>query len=213
MTGNQTSNRNYKDSVFTKLFRDIPKLRELYNALEKDQIEETAEIKDVTLDGTLYNTQKNDIAFTVDNRFIILTEHQSSVNPNMPLRMLIYLARIWESLIDNSTIYKTKTVEIERPELYVLYNGTEELPDEMTLKLSDAFKEKKNKEIVVEANVKLININYNKHNRLLDKSKTLGEYSKFIQMTRDYEEALKNRDKAIKKAIKEYKELGILKEF
>jgi len=66
-------------------------------------------------------------------------EHQSSICENMPLRMLIYIARIYEKIIDGKAVYKQKLLRIPKPDFIVLYNGVDPYPDETVLRLSDAY--------------------------------------------------------------------------
>ena len=69
------TNKKYKDTVFTRYFSDEKKLRLLYNALEHTNYGEETEINIITLEDILFMNQKNDICFTIDNKFILLLEH------------------------------------------------------------------------------------------------------------------------------------------
>ena len=88
----------------------------------------------------LFVARKNDLAFTVKNRVLVISEHQSTVNENMPLRDLLYLGRTLEKLLDKRTLYKRKLVKIPTPEFFVFYNGDDLQPPEKTLRLSDAYR-------------------------------------------------------------------------
>ena len=134
--------KNYKDGVFRKLFADKEKLIELYNALSGSDYSLDTELEIVTLDNSIFGDLKNDLAFVIDNKFIILVEHQSTVNPNMPLRMFIYLAQQYEKLCYSNEIYSSRRIYIPVPEFYVFYNGLAEVPIEEELKLSDSFMSK-----------------------------------------------------------------------
>ena len=48
----------------------------------------------VTLENSVYMNMKNDVTFLLDNR-LSLYEHQSTCNPNMPLRDLFYVSRTY----------------------------------------------------------------------------------------------------------------------
>ena len=122
------SNRKYKDGVFTKLFHDKEKIIELYNALEGTEYDESTMVEIKTLENVLYGLYKNDMAFVIDNKFVVLVEHQSTICNNMPLRMLLYLSRVYERTVDIGTVYCMKQIKIPCPELYVLYNGVDEYP-------------------------------------------------------------------------------------
>ena len=52
----------------------------------------------VTLENSVYMNMKNDVAFLLDNR-LSLYEHQSTCNPNMPLRDLFYVSRTYQGLV------------------------------------------------------------------------------------------------------------------
>ena len=136
-------NRTHKDSVFTDLFysdRDAKKnLLQLYNALYDEQADDENMIQLIRLDGTLFMDYKNDAAFTIGNRRIILFEHQSTISENIPLRCLLYIARELESYFPTNVRYKRKRVSIPYPDFFVFYNGANEAPAETVLKLSDAY--------------------------------------------------------------------------
>lgn len=209
------TNRNYKDGVFTSLFSDEEKICELYNALKDTDKYKASDIQIQTLENALYKLYKDDLAFSVGDSFVILTEHQSTPCENMPIRMLIYIARVYERLLDKRIVYGNTMVKIPTPELYVLYNGLEEWGDNLTLKLSDAFaaNEGDSENQFLEVRVKVININLQKHNAVLDKSHTLKEYSVFIDTIRGCLNKGYTRDEAIEYAIKDCISRGILSEF
>jgi hypothetical protein len=134
-------NNQYKDSVFSLLFSDEDILRDLYSVLEGIPLDPSVKIEINTLSNVLFMEQINDISFTVDNKLVLLIEHQSTINPNMPLRLLMYIARVYEKITGSKNIYSGKKLSIPRPEFIVLYNGTFPYPDEKTLKLSDSFED------------------------------------------------------------------------
>lgn len=203
--------KNYKDGVFRKLFADKEKLIELYNALSGGDYSMDTELEIVTLDNSIFGDIKNDLAFIIDNKFIILIEHQSTVNPNMPLRMLIYLAQQYEKLCYSNEIYSSRRILVPFPELYVFYNGAADTPIEKELKLSDAFIIKCDR-IPLEVIVKVINVNYEKGAEILERSETLNEYSRFIYMIREKARNMKLQQ-AVEETIDECVERGLLKEF
>ena len=83
--------RNYRDSLFRSIFNNKKNLLSLYNALEGTDYTDAKEIRITTLRGTFFNDLKNDISFQIRNQYIVLLEHQSTVNENMPLRCLFYI--------------------------------------------------------------------------------------------------------------------------
>jgi hypothetical protein len=117
------SNKRYKDSVFSLLFSDPDTLRELYGAIEGINLPPDIPITINTLEGVLYKSFLNDVSFEIGHRLVVLLEHQSSVNPNMAIRLLMYIARVYEKLTAGQNLYGRKKLIIPRPEFIVLYNG------------------------------------------------------------------------------------------
>jgi len=89
-------NRNHKDSVFTMLFSDPPAALEIYNAVTGQNYPPDTKIEIVTLSNAIFKGQLNDVAFVVDDRLIVLMEHQSTINKN---RQTMELAEAIESAI------------------------------------------------------------------------------------------------------------------
>ncbi len=81
----------------------------------------------------------NDISFEIGGKLVVLIEHQSTINPNIALRLLIYITRILEKKTKGSTLYSKKRLTIPSPEFFVLYNGTDPFPDIAVVRLSDLF--------------------------------------------------------------------------
>lgn len=210
--GEEKVKRNYKDSIFRSLFNNEKELLNLYNALTGKNYPEGTEIEIVTLDNAVFDSKKNDLAFIVDKKFINLTEHQSTFSPNMPLRFLEYIAKEYQKLHFSNAVYSEALVKLPTPEFYVLYNGTKDAPLEQTLKLSDAFIGEYDK-ISLDLMVKVINVNYDKGADILDKCKTLREYSMFIHKVRTVRDELGDLDVAIDASIRECISEGILAEF
>ena len=212
------TNAKYKNSVFSLLFGNPDTLRELYGAIEGISLPPDIPVNINTLSDVLYMEQINDLSFTVDNRLVVLIEHQSSINPNMPLRLLIYIAHVYEKIIDRVKLYKTKLEKIPTPEFIVLYNGKEPYPDRETLRLSDAFKDAcdllsvENAVQSLELIVQVYNINHGHNAEILEKSRTLGGYSVFVEKVREYATNL-SLEEAMKKAVKYCLDNNILKTF
>jgi hypothetical protein len=192
------ANRTYKDSVFSLLFNDPQTLRELYGALEGVTLPPDVPVTINTLEGVLFMERVNDISFEVANKLVVILEHQSTVNPNMPLRCLLYLARLYEKIIDNKDVYKSRLVTIPRPECFVLYNGAAEYPDERRLKLSEAFAEIGELGFAgsceLELAVRVININKGHNEELVRRCEKLEGYREFIGRAREYEKELGSRE-------------------
>ncbi len=208
----EKENREHKDSVFVDLFYQDEtakkNLLSLYNALHDTNYKDETIIRKVKIDDVLYKNFKNDISCEVNGQVLVFGEHMSTINRNMPLRCLMYVGRAYEQLVDSKARYRTTLVKIPTPEFYVFYNGEKEQPLEQVLSLSDAFMNLAG-ENSVELKVKVININSDKAHGILDKCGILKEYSQFISTVRKYSE----EESAIKKAIKECIEKGILADY
>ncbi|MCI6983283.1 MAG: Rpn family recombination-promoting nuclease/putative transposase [Treponema porcinum] len=91
-------NRQYQDRLFKAIFgREEHKdwLLSLYNALNGSSYTDPSAIEINTIEGIIYVTMKNDISFLIDSQ-LNLYEQQSSYNPNMPLRGLMYFAELYQ---------------------------------------------------------------------------------------------------------------------
>jgi hypothetical protein len=201
-------NKKHKDSVFSVLFSNPEVLRELYSAISGVTIGPDISIDINTLTDVLYRDQINDLSFTIDNRLVVLIEHQSTVNENIPLRLLEYTGRVYEKITDRKKIYRKRLVKIHEPEFIVLYNGTDPYPDYSELRLSDAFmdigglKPAKDRKIPLELVVQVYNINHGHNREILEKSATLDSYSVFIDKVREHQKAGLTLAESVKTAIK-----------
>ena len=205
-------NRNYKDSMFVDLFYEDETAQEnllsLYNALHDSSLQEKGMIQKMRVEDILYKNFRNDISFQAEGKIIVFGEHQSSINPNMPLRCLLYMGRAYEQLTDDTAKYGTKLVKIPTPECYVFYNGVKEYPLEQELRLSDAFLSQE-KQKSMELKVQVININSEKGHKILGKCQVLKEYSLFVEAVRKH---MGEKD-AFQSAIEECIGKGILSSY
>ena len=201
-------NRQYKDSMFKNLF-SIPEYSvELINAL-LDTNYAVTDIKNVTLSNVLKQDIYNDLAFlTSNNELIVLIEHQSTLNCNMPLRMLLYLVDEYKRIIDsnNFNLYRNKLIKLPTPKFFVIYTN-EEAEEKSVLKLSDSFDGKTALELEV------ICYNILKPNILNEKSKTLHDYAAFLQFVLSYLKHGKNLKEAIELAVMKCQKAEILKQY
>ena len=202
----------YKDNTFCTLFNDKERIIELYNALSDSNYDKDTPVEIVTLDDTFFGDRENDLSFIIDHRWIILTEQQSTLCPNIPLRMLVYIARQYEKLVFSREIYSKRLVKIPTLELYVFYNGTEDAPLMKDMKLSDAFMAECDT-MALEVVVRFINVNYEKGAELLAKCKTMQGYSMLIHMVRVKYGECGDLGTAIEESIRECESRGILKDF
>ncbi len=130
--------REYKDTVFRMLFSDKEKLLSLYNAMNDRHYENAEDLKIVTLKNAIYMGMKNDLAFMVDTQ-ICLYEHQSTKNPNMPLRDMFYISLEYQAYVNNKSLYSSTLQKLPTPKFVIFYNGTEDLEECTELRLSDAY--------------------------------------------------------------------------
>ena len=209
-----TSNRKYKDSVFVDLFSEDEKAKEnflsLYNALHGTNLPMSCPVENIRLDNVMYMNIINDVSCLVDGKIIVLAEHQSTINENMPLRFLQYIARLYKKLQAPTDRYLRKLSKIPTPEFYVFYNGTEDYPETTVLKLSDAFMAKP-ASAPLELEVKVYNINKDKGAEVLSRCKPLEEYSLFVEEVRKQTQL--DSENGFTNAVKICIEKGILKEY
>ena len=208
------TNRKCKDSVFVDLFSKDEKAKEnflsLYNALHGTNLQLSCPVENIRLDNVMYMSIINDVSCLVDNKIIVLSEHQSIINENMPLRFLEYIARLYEKLQAPTDRYLRKLVKIPTPEFYVFYNGKEDYPETTTLRLSDAFITK-SAPAPLELTVQVLNINTDKANKILAACRPLEEYSLFVEEVRKQTQL--DGEKGFTKAVKICIEKGVLKDY
>ena len=214
---NTNVNKKHKSSVFSAVFSNPHALRELYSAIEGVDISPDTVIEINTLSDVIYMEQLNDISFTIDDRIVVLIEHQSTISENIPLRLFMYLARVYEKIIDKVQLYKKKMIKIPAPELIVLYNGREPYPDQLELNLSAAFKNidgyvMSGKDVPLELTVQVYNINHGRNPQILEKSLTLNSYGIFIKKINEFKTKM-SLEKAVEMAIKYCIEHNILEQF
>lgn len=178
-------NRRYKDSLFRIAFREKKELLELYNAINGSDYKNPDELTIYTLEDIIFMNIKNDISFLV-GEMLNLYEHQSTRNPNMPIRGLLYFARNYESYISrqNLDIYSSSQQKLPFPQYYVLYNGTKDEKDRYTIRLEDAFPEVNGLEPCLKCTATLLNINFGHNHEIMEKSKTLSDYAIYVQHVR-----------------------------
>ena len=197
-------NRLYKNNLFQFIFgKDKKALLELYNALNGTDYTDENEIEYVTIEGALYLTRKNDLAFLLSDT-LNLYEHQSTINPNMPVRFLIYLSQEYQKILEKQkkSEYGSKQILLPTPKCIVFYNGMEEMKEEeRIIRLTDAFKDNVDRDSDVELLVRIININAGFSEELKNKCRMLSEYSRFVQTVYEYRPAYKDDNEAINAAI------------
>ncbi|MBP3242127.1 MAG: hypothetical protein J6M92_16550 [Oribacterium sp.] len=209
-------NLHYKDSLFRLLFGSEQykeNILSLYNALNGTDYKDVSDIEIYTISDVIYIKMKNDLAFIFDS-YLSLWEQQSSFNPNMPIRGLMYFGNIYSKYIESNklNIYGSKLIKLPAPQYIVFYNGKSDMKPIEKLRLSDAFVVPDNSG-AFEWTATVYNLNKGKNDVLLEKCKPLYEYMILTERIRDsmlnnydFEIAV---DKAVTSCIKD----GILKEF
>ena len=164
----------------------------------------------VTLENAIYMGMKNDLAFIIDTD-LFLYEHQSTYNPNMPLRDLFYISSEYQKLVDKKSLYSSILQKIPAPQFIVFYNGTEKRKDSWVNHLSEAFENLPGNP-KLELEVLTININEGHNEELMEHCQTLKEYAKYVNCVRKYARELELNE-AVKLAVDECIRNNILSEF
>jgi hypothetical protein len=205
----ENANRTYKDKLFIDYFKDKARLIDAYNALTGSNYPPETEVEITTLENVLYRTQNNDVSFIIDGRIVVLMEHQSTINENMPLRILMYLCEIYKRYVPQKMLYGEKLQKIPAPEFYVFYNGKKVYPNRATLRLSDAYILPQDAPWL-ELSVPVYNINKGHNEELLDKSAALSDYALFVSLVKDNMQKGMDFDSAVDSAIQHCLKNGIM---
>ena len=208
--GAVSANRNYKDTVFRMLFSDKKNLLSLYNAVNSRDYTNPDDLEIVTLENAIYMGMKNDLAFIMDTN-LYLYEHQSTYNPNMPLRDLFYICSEYQKLVDKKSLYSSTMQKIPAPNFIEFYNGSTTAPDCTELRLSSAF-ECLTGEPKLELIVTVLNVNEGHNADLMQHCSMLKEYAQYVARVRHYASDMPLNE-AVKHAVDECIREGILAEF
>ena len=198
-------NKRYRDTVFRDYFNNEERLLSLCNALLGTN---AAALKINTLEGTFFDRQKNDISCVVENNFLVLVEHQSTINENMPFRCLSYVAELMNNLIeDKDKLYHKALIRFPAPRFYVFYDGDAKEPLQREMRLSDAFD---GDNCALELVVTSLNINYGLNQPLLEKCRYLHDYSTLVGKVKEELRLGLTRKEAISRAVKFCLDNGIM---
>ena len=206
-----TVNREYKSSSFVRIFSIPEHALSLYNTIRNSDYKDSSLIEFNTIDNFLYLSMKNDVSFIFMNE-MHLYEHQSTYNPNMPVRMMIYAAELYKKYmaLDVLSVYRTKPMRLPVPKFVTFYNGTLWDKDETELLFSDLLPDGSDSDL--EVRVRMININYGHNTEILEKCKPLFEYSWFVSEVRNNSKVL-SIEEAVDRAIKDMPDGFLLKDF
>ena len=203
-------NRNYKDTVFRMLFSDRKNLLSLYNAVNSRDYTNPDDLEIVTLENAIYMGMKNDLAFIIDTN-LYLYEHQSTYNPNMPLRDLFYISSEYQKMLDQKSLYSSSLQKIPTPNFIEFYNGSDPVCDVFEHRLSSAF-EHLSGEPKLELIVTVLNINEGHNALLMEHCKTLREYAQYVAKVRKYTADM-SLNEAVECAVDECIKENILADF
>ena len=176
-------NKKYKDKVFCLLFgsREYKEnLLSLYNALNDSDYTDLSGLKINTIEDVIYMGYRNDVSFICEaENFMYLYEHQSTYNPNIPLRGIFYFSKLYSKLLspNKEELYSSKKITVPTPKFYVFYNGRKDTEDKVEFKFSDMYMGEGD----LECKATLLNINLGHNKELLSKCQTLNEYSSFVE--------------------------------
>ena len=201
---------DYKSRIFIMIFSDKRRLLKLYNAMSRKNYTDPELLTINTLENAIYMSMQNDLSFLIDLR-LSLYEHQSTYNPNMPLRFLLYLSDLYSKLTKNMNLYGSKKLQIPPPRFVVFYNGRDKRPDYEEFRLSDLYTIQ-DETVSLELIVEVFNINKGHNTELVETCRDLQDYVEYTHRVRTYAEELPIEE-AVEKAISECIQEGILKEF
>lgn len=212
-------NKKYKDRLFSFIFGNAGRkdwTLSLYNAVNGSSYTNPEDVVLMTMEDVLYMGMKNDLSFLVADT-ANMYEQQSTYNPNMPVRKLMYAARMYDRYIhmNKLNIYSTKQIQLPVPKLVTFYNGKDDREDSV-LELKDAFRTEDRKSVSAEPDiyvrVRMININYGKNRELMNACQPLSDYAWFIAEIRRYNETMPI-ESAIDNALDNMPEESTIKEF
>jgi len=216
MTKKLNINIQYKDRLFRLLFGSEEykdNILSLYNALNNSDYKDVSELELYTIEDVIYIKMKNDVAFILDS-YLTLWEQQSSYNPNMPVRGLMYYGKMYDKYIKSNSlnIYGSTLVKIPTPRYIVFYNGTKDVDSVIHLKLSDAFI-KKDRTGIYEWTATVYNLNKGKNDELRFRCGALDGYMTLVERVRENVIVTKDVAKAVDDAVVSCINDGILKDF
>ena len=205
-----TVNRTFKSTLFIMLFEDKKNLLELYNAITGKHYADPELLEINTLENAIYMSMKNDVSFLIDGR-LSLYEHQSTKNPNLPLRFLLYISHLYSRLTVKENLYGETIVQIPAPEFLIFYNGKDKMPERQILKLSDMYSVQEGQP-KLELEATLLNISGSNNQKLKEACRTLGEYAIYTDKIRAYTEEMELSE-AVDRAMDECIREDVLREF
>jgi len=198
-------NRQIKDGVFRLLFETPENAAELYYALTGTKCNPD-EIQIITITTTISGKLKNDLAFVVRGRALVVGEHMASPYANMPIRFLMYIGQLYEKWIkmkgEDNFLYRSKPYKIPTPEFVVFYNGVAPRPEKEILNLSSAFEIERDSNLgSLELEVPVYNINKGMNEELFSKSGKLKQYGEFVARLREFSNSYADHTQAVRETV------------
>lgn len=211
--GLKDAKKDYKDRLFKFIFGNAENKQwtlSLYNAINGTNYTNPDDIRFNTIGDAVYMRMKNDVSFIVAFE-MDLWEHQSSFNPNMPMRFFIYGGRLYEKYIAASDYYPYSSMlqPVPRPVCVCFYNGKKEQPERQVLRLSDAYEGEGD----IEVKVTMLNINYGKNQHMMDACEPLKEYAWLVDAVRRHQSEKMDLDTAVDAALDEMPDEYMIKTF
>ena len=205
-------NRQVVSSMFADIFQKPENFLSLYNALTNQNLKlEETELKPSHLKDSIFKGLMNDVSMEINGKIVVLIEHQSTINMNMPLRCLMYIARMYEQLVPREKRYYSGLQKIPAPEFFVLYNGSDPMPEKVELRLSDAFKSDTGKSL--ELIVPVYNIGPEKNLNVQKKCNILEEYGLFVEKLKALRQNFSTSEEAVIQTVKYCLDNEILKTY
>ena len=181
----EVTNREYKSDVFSMLMEYPEYALDVYKALGGTSESDSSKLEIKTLEKCISLSVRNDAAFIIDTD-LHLYEHQSTYNPNMPLRALLYLSDIIKPMVKDKGLYGKKLIQIPKPKFVVFYNGEVDRPEKEMQKLSSAYAHTGDASDSIELTCTVYNINPNRNNEIKENSYVLNGYMQFVEKVREY---------------------------
>ena len=210
------TNTKHKDRLFKFIFGN-PEHKDwtlsLYNALNGSHYTDPEDIEFNTIEDVIYMGMKNDVSFLVmDAMTMNIWEHQSSVNPNLPVRFLMYAGQLYDKYMTQKRLYRygKKLHRLPKPKCICFYNGTDKQPEEKILRLSEAFGANDGD---IEVIVRMLNVNYGCNMALMETCRVLHDYSEFIYGIRQNQKSGMNLGEAVDASVELMSADSLLKKF
>jgi predicted transposase/invertase (TIGR01784 family) len=213
------ANRQYKDSVFTLLFGNDKAVREICRIIFGKNYNPDMDIVFMTIKNVLSRGRLNDLSFILDDKLVVLIEHQSTINENMPLRMLLYIVLVYEEYLKkfkHKNIYTQTRFTIPEPVFIVFHVGGDMPEEKRVLRLSDMFAKSGFRTPDSLANLELVvtvyNMNKGHNPEIAQQSPLLDGYATFNFMVQENLKTM-TLEEALKKAVIDCINQNVLKEF